>query len=191
MTVEILSELTHVGHLLENIELNDMDVLAALSSVSFDDNANGMINEFERAVDFLLPTDPVKNKKKRGHVQISYVSTPRTDGKGKGKVREKGKWGKKAYSKHSTRKTGVELRYYKSDEFSTLIQKQQDELQDHCNSNGNYKEIWSGKALGSAKYNNNKGNYLTIARFPSILKEHDSVKEKNAASKNEMVAATK
>ena len=43
-----------------------------------------MRNEFERAVAFLLPTDPVKNKKKRGHAQISYVSTPRMAGKVKG-----------------------------------------------------------------------------------------------------------
>ena len=50
-----------------------------------------MRNEFERAVAFLLPTDPVKNNKKRGHDQIYYVSTPRTAGKGK--KREMGKEG--------------------------------------------------------------------------------------------------
>ena len=68
---------------------------------------NGIINEFKRAVAFILPTDHVKNKKKRGHAHISYVYTPRMAGKGK--VIEQGKWGKKASFKPSTGKTGVEL----------------------------------------------------------------------------------
>ena len=84
MTVDILSERTCVGHMLENIECNDKDVLAALSSVFLDDNVNVMRNEFEMEVAFLLQTDPVKNKKKRGHAHISYISTPRTAGKVKG-----------------------------------------------------------------------------------------------------------
>ena len=87
MTVEIPSERTHVGNILENIECNDKYFLAALSYVRLDDNVNGMVNDFERDVAFLLPNDPVKNKKRRGHAYISYVSTPRTVGKGK--VREK------------------------------------------------------------------------------------------------------
>ena len=91
MRVEIPRERTRVRHLLENIECNDKDVLAALSSVCLDDNVNRMRNKRERAVAFLLPTDPVKNNKKRGHDQIYYVSTPRTAGKGK--KREMGKEG--------------------------------------------------------------------------------------------------
>ena len=92
MTVDILSESTCVGHLIKNIEFNEKDVSAALSSVCLDNNVKGMINEFERAVAFLLPTEPVKNNKKRGYAQISYVSTSRKAGKGK--VRKKGKLGK-------------------------------------------------------------------------------------------------
>ena len=101
------------------------------------------------------------------------------------------KWGKKDSFKPSTRKTGVELRYYKSDEFSVLTQEQRNELQENHHSNGDYKLIWFGKALGSAKYSNGEVNYLTRAQASSILKEHDDFKEKNAASKNEMVAAMK
>ena len=72
-----------------------------------------MRNESEREVDFLLPTDPVKNNKKRVYAYIYHVSTPITDGKGKG--REKGKWVNKASLKTSTGKTAGVLRYYKSD----------------------------------------------------------------------------
>ena len=46
MRVEIPRERTRVRHLLENIECNDKDVLAALSSVCIDDNVNGMRYEF-------------------------------------------------------------------------------------------------------------------------------------------------
>ena len=46
------------------------------------------------------------------------------------------------------------------------------------------KEIWSGKEPGSAKSNNGKSNYPTRAQVPYIFKEHDTVKDKNAASKN-------
>ena len=67
VTVDIPSERTRRGNLLENIECNEKDVLAALSSVCRGDNVNGMRNEFKRALAFILPTDPAKNKKKRGH----------------------------------------------------------------------------------------------------------------------------
>ena len=131
MTVYIPSESTPVGHIRNHIKCNSKDVSALLSSVCLDENVNRMINEFERAVAFLLPTDPVKNKKNRVHDRVYYVSAPSTDGKDKG--REKGKWVNKALFKPRTGKTGVELRYYKSDEFSELTQEQQDELQDHRN----------------------------------------------------------
>ena len=134
MIFDILNERTRLGHLQENIEFK--------TSIHLDDSVNGMRNEFKRIVAFLLPTDPAKNKKKRGHPQISHVSIPRTAGKGK--VREKGKWVNKALLKPSTSKTGVELRYYKYDEFYALTREQGDDLQDHRNSNGNYKGIWSG-----------------------------------------------
>ena len=85
VTVEIQSERMREGHLLDNIEVNDKDVSAALSYVCLDDNVNGTRNDFERAVDFLLLNEPVKNKKKRGHAHIYYVSTSSTASKSKGR----------------------------------------------------------------------------------------------------------
>ena len=43
----------------------------------------------------------------------------------------------------------------------------------------------------SDKSNDGKGDCLTRAQVSSILKERDAVKEKNVASKNEMMAAMK
>ena len=150
---------------------------------------NVIRNELKRAVDLILTTNPANNKKKRGHAHISHVSTPRTYGKGKGT--EKGKWWKKTSFKPSTGNTGVDLIYYKSDEFSVLTQEQQYEPQYHCNSNRNYKGIWSGKAPGYAKSNNGKKNFLTRAQVSSIIKENNDVKEKDASPKNEMVTEMK
>ena len=105
------------------------------------------------------------------------------------KEEKKSNWGKKASFKPSTRKTVVDIRCYKYDEFAALTKEQQDELQDHHNSNGNYKGISSSKAPGSARSSIGKGNYIARAQVYSILKENDTVNKKNAASKNEMVAA--
>ena len=91
--------------------------------------------------------------------------------------------------KPRTRNNGVDVRYYKSDKFSAFNQEHQDELQENCNSNENYKGTWSVKVPVSSKYNNGKGNYINIAQVSSILKENDNIKEKESAKKNEIVAA--
>ena len=44
--VDIPIERTGVGHMLDNIECNDKDVSAALSSIILDDNLNGIRNDF-------------------------------------------------------------------------------------------------------------------------------------------------
>ena len=46
-------------------ECNDADVKAALTNICFNDSPTGMRSVFEKAVTHLLPTDPVKGKKKR------------------------------------------------------------------------------------------------------------------------------
>ena len=74
MSVELPNQRTRVGYLSENIDSNDKDVTAAVSHVRLDDTPGGMRNNFEAAVAFLLPTDPVKRKRgptKRGPAQIS------------------------------------------------------------------------------------------------------------------------
>ena len=43
-------------------ECPDKDVLADLAAIRLDDGAEGMRSDFERAVAFLLPTDPVQKK---------------------------------------------------------------------------------------------------------------------------------
>ena len=62
VAVELPNARTRVGYLLDNIDTNDKDVTAALSSIRLDDTVDptsgdptGMRNDFEAAVTFLLP----------------------------------------------------------------------------------------------------------------------------------------
>ena len=65
---------TRVQYLLDNIQVEDSNVKAALSSIRMDDTANGMRNNFELAVAFLLPTDPVEKKRAKSKRPIAEIS---------------------------------------------------------------------------------------------------------------------
>ena len=76
-----------------------------------DDQVDGLRRDFEKAVALLLPTDPVENKKKCAHAEISGTEPVYKNKRKKAKG-----------------KTGVELRYYKYSEFKKLSKVQRDEL---------------------------------------------------------------
>ena len=121
----------------------------------------------------LLPTDPVKTKKKRTNADISAVadvgsanSTPVDVNRRKGKQK-----GKKVGFKPTVGRSGVELRYHKKPEFLKLNDAQKKELVSHRKENGNYQGAWTGTS-GSKK----KG--LSRADVSSILKSHDEEKKK-------------
>ena len=103
-----------------------------------------MRSDFERAVAFLLPTNPAKKKdgSKRGAATILAVGAPGCHNNG-------GRWTKGTKGKNgvtfkvSKGSTGVEFRYYKLLEFKLMSEAQQNELKAHKNANGNYKGAWS------------------------------------------------
>lgn len=112
--LEVPNERTRVGYLLENIEVSDPEVRAAISSIKLDDNAGGLRNDFERAVAFLLPVDPVAKKNQRGTkrggaaAEISATDLKQSRGP----------------------KTGVEIRYYTTEEYKKLSADEQAELRE-------------------------------------------------------------
>ena len=60
MQLELPNDSTRFGWLINNMkECPDKDVLADLAAIRLDDGAAGIRSDFERAVAFLLPTDPV------------------------------------------------------------------------------------------------------------------------------------
>ena len=179
VTCTVPDERTRVGFLADAMkECNDADVKAALANIRLQDTAQGMRNQFEKAVTHLLPTDPVKSKKKRTNADISSVAdvgsakfTPGRKGKQKGK---------KVGFKPTVGKTGVELRHHLKPEFLKLNDDQKKELVAHRKENGNYQGAWTGKSTGAKP---GKKNGLSRADVSSILKTHDEEKEKAAAEK--------
>ena len=79
MQLKLPNDCTRVGWLIHNMkECPDKDVSAALAEIRLDDGAAGMRSDFERAVAFLLPTNPIKKRKRsnRGTATISSVGVP-------------------------------------------------------------------------------------------------------------------
>ena len=95
IALEVPNERTHVRYLLDNSkECPDKDVTADIAAIWLDNSAGNMRNEFERAVDFLLPIEPVKKGRKRDAATVSVVGAGATLATGK---RGRGKGGKKTY----------------------------------------------------------------------------------------------
>ena len=108
---------------MENIQVDDSNVKAALSSIRMDNTPTGRRNNFEAAVAFLLPTDPVakKGKGKRPSAKISITTaSPKELGT----------------LKPGRGSTGVEFRYYEPKEFRKLTKEQKDELIAHRKKEG-------------------------------------------------------
>ncbi len=175
VSVELPNERTRVGYLIDNIDCQDKDVTTALSHIRLDDNVNGMRGDFEKAVAFLLPTDPVK-KKKRGRRNEAQVSAA-VGGEANNSMKDKNNKKKKKVSfKPNCGKNGVQFCYYKSKEFNKLTKEQRDELREYRKANGNqYQGAWSGKEAKA-----------TIA---AAIKEHEESKTKEAEERNAMKAA--
>ena len=105
---QVPSEHSRVGYLLDNITNNDPDLRAALASIRI--NTDGMRDDFERAVAFMLPVCPyTKHKTSQRRTRHAELSDVRLKGK-------------------SDSKTGVDLRWHTKDEYSRLTKEQKSEL---------------------------------------------------------------
>ena len=134
---------SRVQYLLDNIQVDDSNVKAALSSIRMDDTPTGRRNNFESAVAFLLPTDPVtkKGKNKRPSAEISATTgNPKSLGT----------------HKPGRGETGVEFRYYEPKEFRKLTQEQKDELMEHRKKKG---QGSPGKGARSDKQKSRKSKF--------------------------------
>ena len=150
---QLPDERSRVQYLLDNIQADDSNVKAALSSIRMDDTPTGMRNNFEAAVAFLLPTDPVvkKGKGKRTNAEISAAAG---DAKQMGTL------------KAGRGSTGVEFRYYEPKEFRKLTQEQKDELMEYRKKKG---QGTPGKGAGSPKGKAKKAKFR--AAISSVVKK--------------------
>lgn len=113
IALQTMSERERVGHILEGISTSDQGLQAAIAQVRADDPAagGGKRNNFEEAATYLIPFDPMKKKggNKRDFAQIGAVKPDLNSTKGQ---------------------TGVEVRFYKKNEYNQLTDEQKDELRE-------------------------------------------------------------
>jgi hypothetical protein len=175
---ELPNERTRFGYVLDNIDCNNNDVAAALSSIRLDDTTDpttgdptGMRNDFESAVAFLLPRDPVKKKKsnKRTSAQISATAGGDT---GEKSDRKK----KKVTFRPAFGKTGVELRYHKLKEWNKLTPQKQDEIKEWRKQNQADKD--KDKSPKS-------GNFVNKSTVSAMIAAAATQKEKEKADQDE------
>ena len=126
-TFQLPSEHSRVGFIIEGIQATDAGLQAAIASVKTSTAPDGLRNNFEACVAHLLPYDPVAKKRaeqgrKRGAAQISNVDVDEEGGEIS--TTHGGK------SKPSIGKTGVHLRYHKTEEYRQLTTEQKNELRE-------------------------------------------------------------
>ena len=123
---QLPNQFTRVTHLLDNIQCDHAPLQAAMALVRNDRDPNGKMNSFEDTASFIIPHDPVVKKKrndqKRNPSAIAAVQGDETK-----RVKTDANVSSVS-SKPSTGKSGVELRFYKNDEYAKLNKEQRAEL---------------------------------------------------------------
>ena len=82
---QLSNENTRIRHILEGIQCNNPEIQAAIAVIRADTDPNGKRNNFESMVAFLLPADPVAERRKgnnRKNANISSLSIGSTNGNG-------------------------------------------------------------------------------------------------------------
>ena len=129
---------SRVGYILEAIESDDAQLQAAMANVIDDTGPGGKRGDFEAAVAYILPKDPVVRRKhdtsSGKHVEFSEAN-----------VADFG-------TKPAIGKTGVHLRYHTGPEYEKLSLPQKKELREWCEADPakRGKRTGPGKAGGRA-----------------------------------------
>ena len=149
---QLPNEHTRVGYILDNIESQDSDLKARLASIHA--NTNGMRDNFEAAVTWLLPTCPyakyAKGRKDSGpRAEISEVTLQKES------------------------KTGVDLRWHTKKEYQKLSKAQKAELYE-------WQQTKQGqKAKDNAKKKNQDKHKPGLKAKIASLEKQLEAKEKN------------
>jgi hypothetical protein len=155
--LQIPNERSRVGYLIENIEVADANVKAAIASIKLDDNAGGLRENFERSVALLVPVDPVKKRSGKRSVEAEISSANLKTSRGP--------------------KTGVDICYYKAEEYKKLSKEEQDEL---CEIRQNKKQKRSpSKSHNKSTIRNDKFRASVVTAIKKQMLEEE--KQKNSA----------
>ena len=164
---------TRVGYLLDNILNSDAALQAAIASIR--QNTNDMRGDFEAAVSVLLPVDPyVRNHATRKPVSFEVSTLIAKNGRGTS--------------------TGVDLRWYKLEEYRTLSDEEKKELSEWQRTKDGKKKISSGRDT----YFNNKRKRLSGGKpekdrepTPKQRKKRDGQTARIAALEKQLKDQTK
>ena len=156
--VQLPTQYTRVGYILDAIETSDAELQAAMANVKSDTVVGGKRGDFEAAVAYLLPADPVAKSKvaaqqsgKRAQAEISDTTTAEVSDFG---------------SKASIGKTGVHLRYYKPDEYNKLNKAQKQELREWRAANPD--KVTGAKKSGEPSSKKHKAMVATLKKMEKL-----------------------
>ena len=172
---QLPNEHSRVGYVIDAIESDDAPLQAAMANINDDTGPGGKRGDFEAAVAYLLPKDPVVKRKqqegKRPAGEISDLTANVSD------------FG----SKVGIGKTGVHLRYHSNAEYKVLKKPQQDELREWRKSNPSANHGPTGKTPGRGKHGKKARVSDTKATAAMIEKgiEKELAKRDKAARKAE------
>ena len=133
-----------------------------------------MRNNFESAVTYLLPSDPVARKRKGLGNKGMSVDVGSTTG-----------------IKPGIGKTGVELRYHKRNEYSKLTKEQRDELREWRETPEAKKAMEKSGTKRKANRDEKRDKDKLRKTIASVLKEQEEIKEKEKTSDEEQVGQIK
>ena len=136
MSFQLPNEHTRVGYLIDNIENNDPDLRAAIASIRI--NTNGMRDDFEKSVAFLLPVDPYSKSRARNRQKNPSISEARM------------------LKNQQQSKTGVDFRWHTPAEYRKLNQDQQAELYEWQNTKEGKEAIAKQRKSGEGKKQDGK-----------------------------------
>jgi hypothetical protein len=180
---QLPNEISRVTYLLAGIECMHPPLQAAMALVRSDQEAEGKMNDFEATASFMLPHDPVANKRssdnKRPAAEISEVTFTPTEDVMKARVG----------------KTGVKYRFHTKPEYDALSEEQRKDLnqyRDAREAQGLSRKLPKTKGHGGAssphgrnkdaKPNGNKKMKTMIAAAVSDALKTSSAKAENDAA---------
>ena len=156
---QLPNEHTRVGYFLDALESQHPPLLAAMANIEEDNGPNGKRNNFENAVAYILPKDPVLQRKsnesnKRTQAQISDTNATSFG------------------TKSGMGKTGVHLRWHDKPEYKTLNKDQREEL-------WQWRKDMKDKGIEVGNNNSNKKSKKAMAAaIDRKVNEHLAAKEK-------------
>ena len=143
VTYELPNEHTRVSRSIKSVTSRDPSIVAAITHIQGD---NTRRNDFELAADFMLLNAPAPKEMQENH-RVSALGTGTTAGNGNGDK--------------NMGKTGIELRYYKRDEYNRLNNAQKRELHEWRKSN-------KKKGKGSRSSNDDNENHEGQSRISAL-----------------------